>query len=208
MLKVSLLPASYRKKVVGSKKKEQIKKISLLALVVLFMFFVVILGTRQYVSSKYDDIRKLNAQAVAMFPVLESYQALFNEVEAQKELLALVSAKEPYAHSFVVSLGNIDFPGLWLKKISANDWFYSKQCVIEGKCLSYETLLEYIEKVKKIEGVLEVAIATFAYTNEKTDTGDRICDFSLTITCSGTGVKMETTTVAPPTSADAAQTGN
>lgn len=208
MLKVSLLPASYRKKVVGSKKKEQVKKISLVALIVLFMFFIVILGTRQYVSSEYDDIQKLNAEAVAMFPVLESYQALLNEVEAQKELLSLISAKEPYAHNFVVSLGNIDFPGLWLKKISANDWFYSKQCVIEGKCLSYNTLLEYIEKVKKIEGVLDVAITTFAYTNEKTDTGDRICDFNLTITCSGTGVKMETTTVAPTNSSDVSETKN
>lgn len=199
MLKVSLLPESYRKKIVGSKKKEQIKKISLVALIMLFVFFMVVMSTRQYVSGKYNSINKTNAEAKAMFPVLESFQALYNDIQAQRELINVISAKKPHAHDFVVDLGNIDFPGLWLTKISADDWFYSKQCTIEGNCLSYNDLLGYIEEIKKIEYVLGAEMGTFGYSDEMSDTGDRICGFSITITCGGTGTLFVTTTVAPST---------
>lgn len=204
MLKVSLLPESYRKKIVGSKKKEQIKKISLVALIMLFVFFMVVMSTRQYVSSKYNSINKVNAEAKAMFPVLESFQALYNDIQAQRELINVVSAKKPYAHDFVVALGNIEYPGLWLTKISADDWFYSKKCSVEGKCLSYADLLDYIEKVKDIEDVLDVTLGTFSYTDEKTDTDERICSFSITVICGGTGTPFETSTV--PTSATETET--
>lgn len=210
MLKVSLLPESYRRKITGAKKKEQVKKISLIALIMLFVFFVVVLGTKQYVSEKYSEINGINAEAKAMFPVLEKYQVLYDEIQAQKNLIDVISAKEPHAHDFVVNLGNIDVPGLWLKKISANDWFYTKQCIVEGNCLSYEGLLDYIERIKEIEGVLDVAIDTFAYTTEETETDDRICEFTITITCDGASAPIgetEASTKATTGSSTEATTG-
>ncbi len=192
MLKVSLLPESYRKKVIGSKRKEQVKKMSLVVLVMLFVFFVAVISTKFYVSSKYDSIQRKNAEAKAMFPVLESYQDLYNGIKAQKELIEAVSPKKPYAHSFVVSLSNIEQPGLWLSKISTDDWHYNKTSVVEGNCLEYKTVLLYIEKIKNIEGVAGAVLDSFVYTDEKSGTEDRICSFTISITCEGSGTPYET----------------
>lgn len=191
MLKVSLLPESYRKKVVGSKRKEQIKKMSLVVLVMLFVFFVAVISTRFYVSSKYDDIQRKNMDAKAMFPVLESYQELYNGIKAQRELINAISPKKPYAHSFLVNLSNIEQPGLWLTKTSTDDWHYNKLCVVEGSCLEYNTVLSYIEKIKDIDGVLEVELSSFTYTDERAGTEDRICSFTIAITCEGAATPYE-----------------
>lgn len=205
MLKVSLLPESYRKKVVGSKRKEQIKKMSLVVLVMLFVFFVAVISTRYYVSSKYDEIQRKNIEAKAMFPVLESYQVLYNGIKAQRDLIEAVSPKKPYAHSFVVSLSNIEEPGLWLTKISTDNWHYNKLSVVEGSCLEYKTVLSYIEKVKKIDGVIGVELSSFSYTDEKAETDERICNFTISISCEGAGAAYETaaTTKAASSTEDA-----
>ena len=164
MLKVSLLPESYKKQIVGSKKKDAIKRVALIVLVMVLAMLVVVVGTRQLVYSKLHEVEALNQKTVDMFPQLNEYEALYAEVVVQRELLDSISAKEPYAQNFVVSLGNIVMPNVWLNKVLAEDWFYTKQCTIEGKCLSYDELSAYIDKISGIEDVLSVTINTFEVT--------------------------------------------
>lgn len=207
MLKVSLLPESYRKKIIGAKKKEQLKQVSLVVLIMLLALLVVIVVVRKKYSEKYDSIQKLNAEAVARFPELEEYQSLYNEIEKQKQLIDTVSVKEPYAQDFIVELGNIEYSGVWLTSISAEDWQYSKQCTIEGNCLTYEECQNYIEKIKNIEGVLSAEVSTFTYTDDVSDTGTRICSFTIVILCDGAGTPYVAPTepVVSTTAEDAAE---
>ena len=64
-------------------------------------------------------------------------------------------------------------------------------CVVEGSCLEYNTVLSYIEKIKDIDGVLEVELSSFTYTDERAGTEDRICSFTIAITCEGAATPYE-----------------
>ncbi len=202
MLKVSLLPESYRKKVSGSKKKESLKRLFLDILVMLLGFLVVILFTRAVVEGKLDEVKQQNEAVIAQFPQLQSYQTLYNDLLAQKQLIEMVSAKAPYAQDFIVSLGNIESNGLWLTAINADDWFYTKTCTLEGKCFSNTSLIKYMEALRKLDGVISVTRTAFEITDKTTGTGDVVFGFTLTVTVSGTGTKY----VAPTVVATAATT--
>ncbi len=206
MLKVSLLPESYRKKVSGSKKKETLKRLFLDILIVLLAFLAVVLGTRIAVQKRLDEMMKQNAAVEAQFPQLQSYQSLYNELFQQKQLIETVSAKAPYAHDFVVSLGNVECPGLWLTVINAEDWFYTKNCTLEGKCFSNTVLKDYIKQLQKLEGVTAVTRTAYTDSGETSVTGEKIFSFTLTVTVSGTGEKLAEPTVVATTGEGASET--
>lgn len=203
MLKVSLLPESYRKKVSGSKKKETLKRLFLDILIVLLAFLMVVLITRINVQKRLDEMIRQNAAVEAQFPQLQSYQTLYNELLQQKQLIEAVSAKAPYAHDFVVSLGNIECPGLWLTTIYTDDWFYTKTCTLEGRCFSNPVLKDYIVLLQKLENVTSVTRAAYTNSGETTGTGEKIFSFTLTVTVSGTGEKFAEPTVVAATGTDA-----
>ena len=164
-------------------------------LVMLLAFLVVVLVTRYVVEGRLAKMEQKNAEVVAQFPQLQSYQTLYNQLLQQKQLIDTVSAKAPYAQDFIVSLGNIDSPGLWLTAINADDWFYTKTCTLEGDCLSNTILTDYIKQLQKLDGVLTVTRTAYGDSGDKMESGEKIFTFTQTVTVNGTGVKYVAPTV-------------
>lgn len=193
MLKVSLLPESYRKKIRGEKQKDLIKVIALIMLSVLCGFLFIVVGTRQYVMVKLGDLQSKNSECEAAFPELQGYEQLFNELSAQKALIDSVTAKEPYAADFVVAVGNIQHPSIWLTGIATSTWFTNKTCTLDGVCPSYSELLVYIDELKAVDGVLDVQMTAFA--ESESDNG-RVFTFTLTVTVDGSSAAFVEATAA------------
>ena len=201
--KVSLLPEKNRKRINGKKKAEKVKVIALVALLMMLSLIVLVLFGKFVADKELSKVKAMNAEYEQKVQGLSHYREISDTLQKKVQLIKDIQVEEPSLYNFVALISNIEHTDVSLTAIECTEWKTSRVCVLTGTCQSRQSLNEYIEKLKAIEGVNPETVMCTAYTVSYNE-GKAIAEFSISLTCSGGSAPfvVESESTADTTEAD------
>jgi Tfp pilus assembly protein PilN len=199
--KVSLLPEYNRKRLNNKKKLEKIKVLALTVLMVLLVLMVVVIGMRMFAEKKLNEAQALNNEYAQKVAELEQFREINANLQQKVQLIENIQVNEPALANFLATIGNLNSPGVSLDTIDCFDWKTLRTCSITGRVGSREEYLAFENALKGIQGVSTVTCTSYA---SGAGTTDGLASFTVSITCTGGAVIVETTqaTTAETTAAE------
>ena len=195
VLKVSLLPAAYRKRLEEKKKKDLLARIALVVLLCLAIVYAGIFAQGQIMNAKLKKLERQNAELKQQFPALQQYQTIFNDLQSAKRMVESVSPQDPEAVEFLALIANHTPDYIQVKEINLENWFTAGVCTLTCTCLDYSDYKDYIESFKTEEMQKTVKLVEeVGVTSQKTEDGKKAINFTLALSMSNA---VEVPTEAP-----------
>ncbi len=195
VLKVSLLPAAYRKRLEEKKKKDLLARVALVVLLCLAIVNVGIFAQGQIMNAKLKKLERQNAELQQQFPALQQYQTIFNDLQSAKRMVESVSPQNPEAVEFLALIANNTPDYIQVKEISLENWFTAGVCTLTCTCLDYSDVNDFkasFETEEMQETVKLVQLTSI--TRQVTENGSKAINFTLALSMSNA---VEVPTEAP-----------
>lgn len=195
VLKVSLLPAAYRKRLEEKKKKDLLARVALVVLLCLAIVNVGIFAQGQIMNAKLKKLERQNAELQQQFPALQQYQTIFNDLQSAKRMVESVSPQNPEAVEFLALIANNTPDYVQVKEINLENWFTAGVCTLTCTCLDYSDVNDFkasFETEEMQETVKLVQLTSI--TRQVTENGSKAINFTLALSMSNA---VEVPTEAP-----------
>ena len=195
VLKVSLLPAAYRKRLEEKKKKDLLARVALVVLLCLAIVNVGIFAQGQIMNAKLKKLERQNAELQQQFPALQQYQTIFNDLQSAKRMVESVSPQNPEAVEFLALIANNTPDYIQVKEINLENWFTAGVCTLTCTCLDYSDVNDFkasFETEEMQETVKLVQLTSI--TRQVTENGSKAINFTLALSMSNA---VEVPTEAP-----------
>lgn len=195
MLKVSLLPASYRKRLEEQQKKNMLAKVALIVLLCLAIVLGGVLIKEQILNSKLKKLEQQNNQLQQQFPALQRYQTIFNDLQAAKQMVESVSPQDPEAVEFLTLVANQTPDYIQISEINLENWFTAGVCTLTCTCMDYSDLNDYkaLFETEEMQKTVKLVQLT-SVTRQVNEDGDKAINFTLALSMSNA---VEVATEAP-----------
>lgn len=185
VLKVSLLPAAYRKRLEEKKKKDLLARVALVVLLCLAIVNVGIFAQGQIMNAKLKKLERQNAELKQQFPALQQYQTIFNDLQSAKRMVESVSPQNPEAVEFLALIANNTPDYIQVKEINLENWFTAGVCTLTCTCLDYSDVNDFkasFETEEMQETVKLVQLTSI--TRQVTEDGNKTINFTLALSMS------------------------
>lgn len=185
VLKVSLLPAAYRKRLEEKKKKDLLARVALVVLLCLAIVNVGIFAQGQIMNAKLKKLERQNAELQQQFPALQQYQTIFNDLQSAKKMVESVSPQNPEAVEFLALIANNTPDYVQVKEINLENWFTAGVCTLTCTCLDYSDVNDFkasFETEEMQETVKLVQLTSI--TRQVTEDGNKTINFTLALSMS------------------------
>lgn len=195
VLKVSLLPAAYRKRLEEKKKKDLLARVALVVLLCLAIVNAGIFAQGQIMNAKLKKLERQNAELKQQFPALQQYQTIFNDLQSAKRMVESVSPQNPEAVEFLALIANNTPDYIQVKEINLENWFTAGVCTLTCTCLDYSDVNDFkasFETEEMQETVKLVQLTSI--TRQVTENGSKAINFTLALSMSNA---VEVPTEAP-----------
>lgn len=195
VLKVSLLPAAYRKRLEEKKKKDLLARVALVVLLCLAIVNVGIFAQGQIMNAKLKKLERQNAELKQQFPALQQYQTIFNDLQSAKKMVESVSPQNPEAVEFLALIANNTPDYIQVKEINLENWFTAGVCTLTCTCLDYSDVNDFkasfeTEEMQKTVKLVQLT----SITRQVTENGSKAINFTLALSMSNA---VEVPTEAP-----------
>lgn len=195
MLKVSLLPDNYRRRLQSRKQIEIISEIALVILVCLFIVYAGVSIKNQVLQTKLSRLKAKNNQLEAKFPELQEYQDIYNDLQAARNIVQSITPKDMDAVEFFKKVSEItsDAPYVKIKEVDIQNWFTDGVCNLTCVCQDYSDLKDYkaLFETEELKEVIKLAEVT-SIERKVMEDGSRSVEFVLTLsTNSGANVEVK-----------------
>ena len=195
VLKVSLLPAAYRKRLEEKKKKDLLARIALVVLLCLAIVYAGIFVQGQIMNSKLKKLERQNAELKQQFPALQQYQTIFNDLQSAKRMVESVSPQDPEAVEFLALIANHTPDYIQVQEINLENWFTAGVCTLTCTCLDYSDVNDFkasfeTEEMQKTVKLVQLT----SITRQVTENGSKAINFTLALSMSNA---VEVPTEAP-----------
>lgn len=195
VLKVSLLPAAYRKRLEEKKKKDLLARVALVVLLCLAIVNVGIFAQGQIMNAKLKKLERQNAELQQQFPALQQYQTIFNDLQSAKRMVESVSPQNPEAVEFLALIANNTPDYVQVKEINLENWFTAGVCTLTCTCLDYSDVNDFkasfeTEEMQKTVKLVQLT----SITRQVTENGSKAINFTLALSMSNA---VEVPTEAP-----------
>ncbi len=195
MFKVSLLPASYRKRLEEQQKKNMLAKVALIVLLCLLIVLGGVFVKGQILNSKLKKLEQQNEQLRQQFPALQQYQTIFNDLQAAKQMVESVSPQDPEAVEFLTIVANQTPDYIQISEINLENWFTAGVCTLTCTCMDYSDLNDYKALFETEEMQKTVKLVQLTSVTRKVDEeGNKAITFTLALSMSNA---VEVPTEAP-----------
>ena len=185
VLKVSLLPAAYRKRLEEKKKKDLLARVALVVLLCLAIVNGGIFAQGQIMNAKLKKLERQNAELQQQFPALQQYQTIFNDLQSAKRMVESVSPQNPEAVEFLALIANNTPDYVQVKEIILENWFTAGVCTLTCTCLDYSDVNDFkasFETEEMQETVKLVQLTSI--TRQVTEDGNKTINFTLALSMS------------------------
>ena len=185
VLKVSLLPAAYRKRLEEKKKKDLLARVALVVLLCLAIVNGGIFAQGQIMNAKLKKLERQNAELQQQFPALQQYQTIFNDLQSAKRMVESVSPQNPEAVEFLALIANNTPDYVQVKEINLENWFTAGVCTLTCTCLDYSDVNDFkasFETEEMQETVKLVQLTSI--TRQVTEDGNKTINFTLALSMS------------------------
>lgn len=185
VLKVSLLPAAYRKRLEEKKKKDLLARVALVVLLCLAIVNGGIFAQGQIMNAKLKKLQRQNAELQQQFPSLQQYQTIFNDLQSAKRMVESVSPQNPEAVEFLALIANNTPDYVQVKEINLENWFTAGVCTLTCTCLDYSDVNDFkasFETEEMQETVKLVQLTSI--TRQVTEDGNKTINFTLALSMS------------------------
>lgn len=185
VLKVSLLPAAYRKRLEEKKKKDLLARVALVVLLCLAIVNGGIFAQGQIMNAKLKKLERQNAELQQQFPSLQQYQTIFNDLQSAKRMVESVSPQNPEAVEFLALIANNTPDYVQVKEINLENWFTAGVCTLTCTCLDYSDVNDFkasFETEEMQETVKLVQLTSI--TRQVTEDGNKTINFTLALSMS------------------------
>ena len=195
VLKVSLLPAAYRKRLEEKKKKDLLARVALVVLLCLAIVNAGIFAQGQIMNAKLKKLERQNAELKQQFPALQQYQTIFNDLQSAKRMVESVSPQNPEAVEFLSLIANNTPDYIQVKEINLENWFTAGVCTLTCTCLDYSDVNDFkasfeTEEMQKTVKLVQLT----SITRQVTENGSKAINFTLALSMSNA---VEVPTEAP-----------
>lgn len=195
VLKVSLLPAAYRKRLEEKKKKDLLARIALVVLLCLAIVYAGIFAQGQIMNAKLKKLERQNAELKQQFPALQQYQTIFNDLQSAKRMVESVSPQDPEAVEFLALIANHTPDYIQVQEINLENWFTAGVCTLTCTCLDYSDVNDFkasfeTEEMQKTVKLVQLT----SITRQVTENGSKAINFTLALSMSNA---VEVPTEAP-----------
>lgn len=195
VLKVSLLPAAYRKRLEEKKKKDLLARVALVVLLCLAIVNAGIFAQGQIMNAKLKKLERQNAELKQQFPALQQYQTIFNDLQSAKRMVESVSPQNPEAVEFLALIANNTPDYIQVKEINLENWFTAGVCTLTCTCLDYSDVNDFkasfeTEEMQKTVKLVQLT----SITRQVTENGSKAINFTLALSMSNA---VEVPTEAP-----------
>lgn len=192
MLKISLLPASYRKHIEGKKKKDLISRVALVLLVCTLIIYGGVLAKGLILDSKLDDIKAENLKIEEQFPALQKYQEIFNSLKKSQEVIKSITPQSPEAVEFLNLIFNQSPDYIQVLDVNLENWFTAGMCTLNCIAQDYSDVQDYVDLFKTEEMAKYVKLVEVVSIKRSTSSeGQKSVEFTLALSMSN-AIKVET----------------
>lgn len=212
MFKVSLLPESYRKQLIGKKNKDIILTVALIVFVCMLVVYSGILIRLLILKSQEKDVQKKNSQIMARIDELSPYVQDYNALKIAEANFANIKPVDITALEMVNTVQKITPDYISVTAFYAPEWQRNQVCIIEGNLCSANNLTsaaamldEYKKTIAENE-TLKDAIKEIKVVNDEplvevnSLTGERNYSFRIIVSLSGIiNIDQQTGTLATTT---------
>lgn len=209
MFKISLLPESYRKQLIGKKNKEMIISVAVIVLMCMLIVYGGLAIRLIILKNHAKEISKQNAKIVARIDELSPYVADYNALAIAEANFENIKPIDITALEMVNILQSITPDYIQITALYAPDWQKNQVCVIEGDLSSANTLssavtmLEEYRKTIAENSELKDAIREIKIVNDEplvevnSVSGTRHYSFRIIVSLSGIiNIDQQTGTLA------------
>ena len=195
MLKVSLLPASYRKRLAEQQKKNLLAKVALIVLLCLAIVLGGVFAKEQILNSKLKSLEQQNKQLQQQFPALQQYQTIFNDLQAAKQMVESVSPQDPEAVEFLTMIAIQTPDYIQISEINLENWFTAGVCTLTCTCMDYSDLNDYkaLFETEEMQQTVKLVQLT-SVTRQVDEEGNKAINFTIALSMSNA---VEVPTEAP-----------
>lgn len=212
MFKVSLLPESYRKQLIGKKNKEIIISVALIVLLCMLIIYAGLAMRLLILKNHGREISKRNAQIMERINELSPYVEDYNALAIAEANFENIKPVDITALEMVNVIQKITPDYIQITALYAPEWQRNQVCVIEGNLSAANTLgsavtmLEEYRKIIAENPEIKDAIREIKVVNDEplvevdSATGTRSYSFRIIVSLSGiinidqqTGTLMTTT---------------
>ncbi len=212
MFKVSLLPESYRKQLIGKKNKEMIISVAVIVLLCMLIIYAGLAMRLLILKNHGKEISRKNAQIMERINELSPYVEDYNALAVAEANFENIKPVDITALEMVNIIQGITPNYIQITALYAPEWQKNQVCVIEGNLSSANTLgsavsmLEEYRKIISENPELKDAIREIKIVNDEplvevdSASGTRAYSFRMIVSLSGiinidqqTGTLMTTT---------------
>lgn len=212
MFKVSLLPESYRKQLIGKKNKEMIISVAVIVLLCMLIIYAGLAMRLLILKNHGREISRKNAQIMERINELSPYVEDYNALAIAEANFENIKPVDITALEMVNIIQGITPNYIQITALYAPEWQKNQVCVIEGNLSSANTLgsaVSMLEEYRKIiaeNPELKDAIREIKIVNDEplvevdSTSGTRSYSFRMIVSLSGiinidqqTGTLMTTT---------------
>lgn len=197
MFKVSLLPESYRKKLIGKKNKDIILSVAAIVLMCMLIVYAGVAVRLLVLKGEEKQANRDSAAILAQIDELSPYVEDYNGLEIAKANYENIKPVDITALEMVNYLQKITPDYVHITAIYAPDWQQNQVCVIEGDLSSanslgvatnqlnaYKSLIENNKDLK--DSIREVYVVNGQpLTNEGTQGAETTFSFRIIVSLSG-----------------------
>lgn len=180
--KVSLLPVKNKKRIIGKKKAEKAKSVSLVILLLLLANVFILLICNTVAENKKAEIVALNHEYEQKVAALQQYRDINTNLQNKIALIKSIQVNEPSLANFLAILGNIDHPGVSVTTIDCSAWNAGRVCTITGTATSRAVFNNYLETLQGEKSFSGVSCSSYVANLEN---GKLVANFTINITCAG-----------------------
>lgn len=211
MFKVSLLPESYRKQLIGKKNKEMIISVAVIVLLCMLIVYAGIAMRLLILKNHGKEISKKNAQIMERINELSPYVEDYNALAIAEANFENIKPVDITALEMVNIIQKLTPNYIQITALYAPDWQKNQVCVIEGNLSAANTLgsaVTMLEEYRKTiaedpeikDAIREIKVVNDEPLVEVDNTGTRSYSFRIIVSLSGiisidqqTGTLMTTT---------------
>ncbi|MCH5189570.1 MAG: hypothetical protein J1F37_03310 [Oscillospiraceae bacterium] len=197
MFKVSLLPESYRKQLIGKKNKDIILTVALVVFMCMLIVYAGFLARLMILKGQMKDVQKKNAEIMARIDELSPYVEDYNALAIAEANFQNIKPVDITALEMVNTVQRITPDYIQVTAFYAPEWQKNQICIIEGNLCSANTLssavamLDDYKKVISENETLKDAIREIKVVNDEplvevdSASGDRSYSFRMIVSLSG-----------------------
>ncbi|MDE5995053.1 MAG: hypothetical protein K2G60_06025 [Oscillospiraceae bacterium] len=197
MFKVSLLPESYRKQLIGKKNRDIILTVALIVFLCMLIVYAGIVIRLLILKTQEKDVQKKNSQIMARIDELSPYVEDYNALAIAEANFANIKPVDITALEMVNTIQKITPDYIQVTAFYAPEWQKNQVCIIEGNLCSANNLTsaaamldEYKKTISENE-TLKDAIKEIKVVNDEplvevdSVTGARSYSFRIIVSLSG-----------------------